>query len=111
MKSLQKLKGFSRSSYGAEWTILRKIHLITLLGTVLPLVFLGLIYVGFDMNDHEFKLLVFFIISLIILHWTFVMVVGIACLVIVIMKGPAYVAAPYHLPDAGDHEDLKQLLL
>lgn len=47
-----------------------------------------------DMSAHDFKLLLFFVISLIILHWTFVMVIGIACLIIALMKGPAYVADP-----------------
>lgn len=111
IEPLKKLGGFQRSSYGVEWLILRKIHFITLLGTLLPMGFLGVVYLGFNVNAHDFKLLAFFIISLIILHWTFMMVIGIACLIIVLMKGPAYVADAYHLPDAGDHDDLKQLLL
>jgi len=111
MEFLKKLKGFKRSSYGVEWLILRKIHLITLLGTLLPMMFLGFVYLALDMNSHDFKLLEFFIISLIILHWTFMMVIGIGCLIIVLMKGPAYVADAYYLPDAGDYDDLKQSLL
>jgi hypothetical protein len=34
------------------------------------------------------------------LHWTAVLTVGIAAFTVLVMKGPAYVADPYPLPDA-----------
>ena len=39
-------------------------------------------------------------ISVLVLHWTVVFTVGIAAFIIMVMKGPAYVADPYHLDDA-----------
>lgn len=105
MDYFNKLPGFRRSPAGLEWQILRRLHLITLLGTLLPLLFLAAIYLLADMDPRDFKLLAIFVISLIILHWTLVMVLGIACWIISLMKGPAYVADPYHRPDVDDPDE------
>ena len=43
-------------------------------------------------------------ISLIVLHWTVVFTVAIGAFIVVVMKGPAYVADPYPLEDA-EHPD------
>jgi hypothetical protein len=40
-----------------------------------------------------------YVISLIILHWTVIFTVGIAAVIVMVMKGPAYVADPYPLQD------------
>jgi hypothetical protein len=48
-----------------------------------------------------------YVISLVILHWTVVVTVGIAAFIIMVMKGPAYVADPYPLDDA-DEPDTQQ---
>ena len=40
------------------------------------------------------------VISLIILHWTVVFTVGIAAFIVMMMKGPAYVADAYPLNEA-----------
>ena len=106
MSYFNKLPGFHRSPASWEWQVLRRIHLITFIGTAIPLLFCGFVYMFMGLAAHDFKLLLIFSASLIILHWTFVMVLGIACLTITLMKGPAYVADPYHLPDAADPDDL-----
>lgn len=41
-----------------------------------------------------------YVISLIILHWTVVFTLGIAAFIIMMMKGPAYVADAYPLQEA-----------
>jgi cytochrome b561 len=41
-----------------------------------------------------------YVISLVILHWTVVLTVGIAAFIIMLMKGPAYVADAYPLEEA-----------
>ena len=39
-------------------------------------------------------------VSLIVLHWTVVFTVGIGAFIVMVMKGPAYVADAYPLSDA-----------
>ena len=43
-------------------------------------------------------------ISLVILHWTVVLTVAIGAFIVMVMKGPAYVADPYPLEDS-EHPD------
>jgi hypothetical protein len=43
-----------------------------------------------------------YLISLVILHWTVVFTVAIGAFIVMVMKGPAYVADAYPLSDA-DH--------
>jgi hypothetical protein len=38
--------------------------------------------------------------SLVILYWTIVFTVALGCVIVMIAKGPAYVADAYPLPDA-----------
>jgi hypothetical protein len=47
------------------------------------------------------------VISLVILHWTAFFTVGIAAFIIM-MKGPAYVAVPYHLDESDTPDRLLQ---
>ena len=39
-------------------------------------------------------------LSLIVLHWTVVFTVGLSAFIVMVMKGPGYVADPYPLSDA-----------
>ena len=39
-------------------------------------------------------------VGVVILHWTLVLTVGIGCVVVMMMKGPAYVADTYPLSDS-----------
>ena len=53
-----------------------------------------------------------FAIATAITVWTAVFTVTIGCIVVVIMKGPGYVADAYHVedePDAGKDDDQKRL--
>jgi hypothetical protein len=43
-------------------------------------------------------------LSVLSLHWTVVLTVAIACFIVVVAKGPAYVADAYPLPDDGRDE-------
>ena len=43
-----------------------------------------------------------YVTSLVILHWTVLFTVGIAAFILMVMKGPAYVADAYPLDEAGD---------
>jgi hypothetical protein len=37
--------------------------------------------------------------GVIVLHWTLVLTLALGCFIVRVMKGPAYVADPYPLPD------------
>lgn len=42
--------------------------------------------------------MIYQIISLVVLHWTLVLTLAICCAVVIVMKGPAFVADPYPPP-------------
>jgi hypothetical protein len=44
-------------------------------------------------------------IGIVVLHWTFMLTIGISAFVVMVMKGPAYVADPYYPPDFNEVDD------
>ena len=101
MNLFNRLPGFRRTPAGKERVILRLLPRAFLLGTLLlavPSLLARLI------ASPEDALAVtttdIYVISLIILHWTVVFTVGIAAFIIMMMKGPAYVADAYPLQEA-----------
>ena len=96
---------------GLELQILRKLPRITLLGTLLPIGLSILVRVmppqpGVDVAKHIRSVDIFAIATTITL-WTAVLTVAIGCVVVYIMKGPAYVADAYPLEhsDRPDSQD------
>ena len=101
MNLFNRLPGFPRTPAGKERVILRRLPGIFLLGSLListPSLLVRLI------TSPDNPLLVMttdiYVVSLIILHWTVVLTVGIAAFIVMIMKGPAYVADAYPLQEA-----------
>ena len=101
MNLFNRLPGFHRTPAGKERVVLRMLPKAFLLGTLLlaiPSLLARLI------ASPEDALAVMttdiYVISLIILHWTVVLTVGIAAFIIMMMKGPAYVADAYPLQEA-----------
>ncbi len=102
MNWLNKLPGFQRSPPGLEWEIWRRLHWIWLAGTVLPLAAAGMAYLlnqadpsasGARAAEQFFYVMV----GLVILHASLVLTLAIGCVIVILMKGPAYVADPYPL--------------
>jgi len=100
MNLFNRLPGFPRTPAGKERIVLRLLPKAFLLGTLLlaiPSLLARLI------ASPEDALAVtttdIYVISLIILHWTVVLTVGIAAFIIMMMKGPAYVADAYPLQE------------
>jgi hypothetical protein len=97
MDWFQKLPGFQRTPYGLEWRILRLMPQAALAGTALPalMAFAARYLIGGNTaaevarNLQRFD---FMMIGLVILIWTLVVTVAIGCVIVWIMKGPAYVA-------------------
>ena len=100
MKWLQKLPHSVRSASGLEWALWRKLPMIALLGTVVPL--LGLLAVH-AMTDADaspaqarwLQMADYFVGAVLVFHWTMVLTVAIGCVIVMVMKGPGYVADGY----------------
>ena len=101
MKLFNRLPGFTRTQAGKERVVLRLLPKALLIGTLLlaaPSVLARLIA-----NPDDALAVTttdIYVISLIILHWTVVFTVGLAAFIIMMMKGPAYVADAYPLQEA-----------
>ena len=97
MDWFQKLPGFQRTPYGIEWRILRRMPTVALAGTVLPALMAlaarwligGATAAEVARNLQRFD---YMMIGLVIFLWTLVVTVVIGCVIVWLMKGPAYVA-------------------
>lgn len=90
---------------GIELQLLRRMPLILLLGTVLPLLaaIAARQLISGPTASEAAKLIAsvdIFLIAAVVTFWTAVVTVTIACFIIFVMKGPAYVADAYPLEDA-----------
>lgn len=101
MNLFNRLPGFTRTPAGKERVVLRLLPRIFFLGTLL-LAVPSLLARLIASPDDALAVMTtdIYVISLIILHWTVVLTVGIAAFIIMLMKGPAYVADPYPLQEA-----------
>ncbi len=105
MNAFNRLPGFTRTPPGKERKVIRALPMIFLVGTLLlalPSIFVR--FFPWTATEAEIAARItsfdIYVIILVILHWTVVFTVGIAAFIIMVMKGPAYVADPYHLDDA-----------
>ena len=105
MNLFKKLPGFVETPPGLERTILRLLPHLLLLGTLLmavPPLLARLVF--WDSATTEvaarITLVDIYAISVIVLHWTVVFTVAIGAFIVMVMKGPAYVADAYPLDDA-----------
>jgi len=100
MKYLKKLEGFKRSPAGLEWQIWQRLHLILGAGTLLPLL-AGAAAYALDSLDpstqsaRAVEQFFYVMVGLVVLNWTLVLTLAIGCAIVMLMKGPAYVADPY----------------
>lgn len=98
---MTRLPGFHRAPHGLEWWLLKRLPAIALAGTVLPVAVALVAYAlaGPSADVRFVTGLEIAVVSLLSLHWTVVLTVGIACFIVLVAKGPAYVADAYPLPD------------
>ncbi len=99
-----RLPGFTVTPPGVERQVLRRLPKILVLGSlILALPSLLAHLARFLIPEWETGTLLLSIdiyaISLIILHWTVVFTVAIAAFIVLVMKGPAYVADPYPMEE------------
>jgi hypothetical protein len=105
VKWLRKLPGSRREAPGLEWRILKKLPAALLLGTLVPLVMalsnrlLPPDGTAVEIAKHV-KTVDIMAIATVATLWTAALTVAIGCVVVVVMKGPAYVADAYELEDS-----------
>ena len=97
MNWLKKLPGFQQTPYGFEWRLLRLMPTVFIAGTVLPALMSLLARWGITEGSaaelsRRIQMFDFLMIGLVILVWTVVLTLTIGCVIVWIMKGPAYVA-------------------
>jgi hypothetical protein len=106
MNAFNRLPGFTQTPPGLEHAIWRRLPAVLLWGTLLPLVLAGLGHLFADEGsataaDGALLRWDFTMLGLVVLHWTVVFTLGLGCFIVRVMKGPAYVADPYPLPQPG----------
>ena len=101
MNLFNRLPGFPRTPAGKERVFLRLLPKVFLFGTLLLAVPSLLARLLASPDDALVVMTTdIYVISLIILHWTVVFTVAIAAFIVMMMKGPAYVADAYPLEEA-----------
>jgi hypothetical protein len=103
MTALKKIPGFQRAPAGFEWTVLRRLPTIALAGTVLPIAgALGAApFLGGDPGSAKLATTIqIALASVLVSFWTVMFTVALFCVIVMIAKGPAYVADAYPLIDS-----------
>lgn len=107
MNWLRKLPGYQRSAPGLEWVLLRLIPKLLAVGTALPLLLAGAgrIFIKGDTTAalaRQIQLLDYMMIGVVVFIWTLALTVTIGCIVVWLMKGPAYVADGFDVSHSDD---------
>lgn len=98
MNYFNKLPGFIKTPSGLEWILLKKLPLIFGLSSLIPAAVIFFIYFSnHTLNPEQLKT-IYVCLGLLFSIFFFVGAAAIGCIVVMIMKGPAYVADPYELP-------------
>ena len=97
MDWLQKLPGFQQTPYGLEWRLLRLMPTACIAGTLLPALMSGLVRLWMTEGSavelaRRIQLFDFLMIGLVVFFWTLVLILTIGCVIVWLIKGPAYVA-------------------
>jgi len=105
MNFFKKLPGFSKTPPGLERQLLRRLPATLLYGTLLlslPSLLMRLAaWLGYAaVSAAPITTIDIFAISLIIVHWSIALTVAIGAFIVLVMKGPAYVADAYPLIDS-----------
>lgn len=102
MNAFNRLPGFAREPSGRERKVLRSLPRFFLFGTLalgLPSLLARFFPWSGSATDIATRITMIdiYVISLVTLHWNILITVAIAAFIIMVMKGPAYVADAYPL--------------
>lgn len=105
MSMFNVLPGFQKTPAGLERKILKRLPHITWMGTALfgamALAARALPWSGNEADIWtRIHTIDIYLIGLVVLHWTVVLTVGIGAFIVMVMKGPAYVADAYPLVES-----------
>jgi uncharacterized membrane protein len=96
MRWLNKLPNSIRSASGLEWKLWRKLPLIFLVGTAIPLAAAVALHLLTNQDNAAqqrwLQTMDYVVAGVIVFHWTAVVTIAIGCVVVMVMKGPGYVA-------------------
>jgi len=100
MDLFRKLPMSHRSPAGMEWALWKKLPAILVVGTLLPLAVAAVVHLlePADATAQQARDLLRFdylVAGWVVFHWTLVLTVAAGCLIVRVMKGPAYVADAY----------------
>ena len=103
-KRWRRLPGSRTEPAGLERRVLARLPVIALAGTaacVAVSLFVRLLWWGDATYEsaRALQMVDIWVIAAVALHWTVVTTVAIYCFIVFVMKGPAYVADRYELPD------------
>jgi len=98
MSYFNKLPGFIKTPSGFEWVLLKKLPLVFVICTALPGAAILSIYLSNQVLNPEQLKTIYQCLGVLFSLWFFIGAAAIGCVVVIIMKGPAYVADPYELP-------------
>lgn len=98
MKLFNKLPGFVKTPPGNEWALFKKLPKIFLVGAGLLMACIIYLHFFSELPQAVAQRYIYLCLGLLFTHCFFVGAAVIGCIVVMIMKGPAYVADPYELP-------------
>ena len=105
MNWFNKLSGIQQTPYGFEWQLLKRMPNLLLAGTLLPFLMSMLarlwwtdeVVVDAGRSIQTFDFVMFGVVSFV---WAVALTVAIFCVIVWVMKGPAYVADGYPVSDS-----------
>lgn len=106
MSPFNRLPGTHRSPSGLEWKVLKKLPAVFFYGSALLLGCFVLLRFGVLPVSAKHALIAqYSLIGTMLFHWMCVLGIAFYCAIIWLMKGPAYVMDPYHLPEQSIDSD------
>ena len=104
MELFNRLPGSKTSPPGLERKVLRALPAVLALGTLLPAAYVLLLHLlSFGASEgfvRSVQVTCYVVVGAILLNWMIVMQIALLCVIVVLMKGHAYVADAYALPDS-----------
>jgi hypothetical protein len=104
----KKLPGIERTPPGREWALWKRLPAILACGTAVPLLAGALLWWAAPgqpsaAEERALWLTTYQLIGLLTVHWSLVATLAIGCAIVIVMKGPAYVADGYPPPGRDTH--------
>lgn len=98
MNYFNKLPGFIQSPSGLEWVLFKKLPRIFTITTAIAISPMLYLWLSNKFLTAQQQQLIYQCLGLVFTLWFFLGAIAIGCVVVMIMKGPAYVADPYEMP-------------